>query len=96
MCQVHGVLVGVSVRQSGELSLQVYNSTEEAKMLSQKVSLVVVFAFLDTIVEWDKTMIEEMRMHVGSISFNGWLGKFLVHFEKAWTEEFLKKTKSVS
>lgn len=61
MCQVHGIQ-GVSLRQLGEVSVQVYHSIEEAKMLSHKLTLVIVLVYLDAWVEWVRLVFKDKRM----------------------------------
>lgn len=71
------IMVSVSFGQSGELSLQVYNFAEGAKLLSHKLSLVVVLVFLDAKIEWEKTVMEVKGKKFGSIGLDVWANKFL-------------------
>lgn len=45
VCQMAGIHVGVSLRKSGKLCIQIFNANVEAKIISQKMCLVGVLLF---------------------------------------------------
>lgn len=65
------------------MSIQIDDSTKEAKLLNHKLYLVVMLVFPDAKVKWDRLALEEKRVHVGNISLEERLGNFHGLFEKA-------------
>lgn len=58
--QIPHLMVGFGVKQNGEINVQVYNCSNEARLLSQKVCLVGVEIVTDAKVVWD-TLVEEQK-----------------------------------
>lgn len=93
VCQMPSILVRVSLRQSRDLGIQIFNSNEESKIISEKVAMAGVMVYPDSTVEWDKTNVEELSMEVNRIGMEEWECKFFGLFEgkvKYGDSNFLK------
>lgn len=94
--QIYGVLTFVSWRKNWEFGLQLYNNIGESKLLSQKLSLIGVVAFLGVKVEVDKSVRKYVPVVVNMVTMKEWSDKFLDLFESGSTygkSDFLRKMK---
>lgn len=94
--QILGVLTLISWRKSGEFKVQLNNKIEESKLLSQKLSVVVIVASPDSIVEIDKSVRKQVSAQVNSILLEKWIAKYPGLFEDKGNygdSEFLNKTR---
>lgn len=79
--QILGVLTSVSWRQNGEFGVQIHNTTGESKLLSQKLSVVVVMVSSDSTIEVNKSVRKQVSAHVNSISLKNRTTKYPGLFE---------------